>query len=147
MKTISITNSYEVAPSVLWNLVINYDDLCTIAGRAISFKGLPSGELTQGQAVTATISLLGLLPRQKYSIEITKRDDLNLVLCTAEHGAGLNIWNHTVKVWESCGKSYLVDIVEIEAGWLTLPATLWAKFIYRRRHAPRSELLSKLALN
>mgnify|MGYP000524797048 CR=1 FL=1 len=145
MKTVSITNSYKVAPSEIWKIVVNYSDLRTIAGRAISFEGLPDGEITQGQSVTATISLLGLLPRQAYSIDITKRDDFNFVLCTQEHGAGLTNWNHTVKIWESCGTSYLVDIVEIDAGWLTMLATLWAKFIYRRRHAPRRLLLDKLA--
>lgn len=143
MKTVSITNSYKVAPATLWNLVVNYNDLSTIAGRTISFKGLPNGEIKQGQSVTATISLLGLLPRQDYSIDITKRDDHNFVLCTREHGAGLNMWKHTVKIWESSGTSYLVDIVEIEAGWLTIPATLWAKFIYRRRHGPRTALLKE----
>ena len=145
MKTVTLATSYSVSADDLWKIVTSYDALGKIAGRAISFRGLPEGEFEAGQSIEVSISLLGLLPRQEYHINILERDDEFRVIKSSEHGAGVKVWQHTLVVSESADGCTLVDIVNIQAGWLTLPAALWAKFIYRRRHVPRLRLLEAAA--
>lgn len=147
MRTVSVANRYSYSPDKLWDIATRYDALGEISGRAVSFRGLPTGELKEGQSVDASISLLGLLPRQQYHIRIIERDDKKMILRSSEHGAGVKFWRHTVLILKSCGGSLLVDTVEVEAGWLTIPAALWANFLYRKRHWPRLKLLRKLAQN
>lgn len=143
MKTVVIANSYTVSADVLWKLSVNYSALGMIAGRTISFRGLPPGEFTQGQSVRVSIALLGLFPRQEYHIDILERDDQRRTIRSSERGGGVNAWRHTLVVREAPGGSLLIDTVEIEAGWLTIPAALWAKFIYRQRHWPRIRFLQR----
>lgn len=143
MKTVKIIHTYDVSATLLWSATTQYKILEQVAGRTISFKGLPDGEIIEGQSINVTISLLGLFPRQEYNIDIVLRDDTNKILRSAESGAGVNKWNHTatVSTWNS--GSMLTDTIEIEAGWLTIPAAIWANIIYRRRHKPRLRILAR----
>lgn len=145
MKTVIIRNTYDVPAEQLWKAATNYGDLDKVAGSAVSFQGLPDGEFSQGQSISVTISLLGLLPRQDYHIAILERDDINRILRSSERGAGVNIWNHTMAVSDHADGSLLTDTVEVEAGWLTIPAALWAKYLYRSRHKPRLRVLASAA--
>lgn len=141
MRTVIVSNVYPVSADKLWQVATDLDDLNEIAGRAISFRGLPNGRLTTGRSIDVTISLLGLLPRRAYHIEVLECDDIRRTLRSSERGAGVDAWLHTMVVSETAEGSVLIDRIEIEAGWLTLAASIWAKFVYRRRHGPRLRIL------
>lgn len=132
-----------MSPDKLWNVVTDLDALNEIAGRAVSFNGLPSGRFETGQVLKVSVSLLGLLPRQKYCIKVIEVDDVNRTLLSSESGAGVALWRHTAIVSKDGWGSVLKDQVEIEAGWLTLAASIWATFLYRRRHSARLRILER----
>ncbi|WP_300010195.1 hypothetical protein [uncultured Roseobacter sp.] len=141
MKRITVQNEYPVCAARLWALATSYAALHDVMTGLATFEGLPNGRTRTGQRLEITVSLFGKLPKQPYFIEILECDDLALILRSAEHGAGVKTWLHTLTVTETEAGSRLQDQIDIDAGTLTPAFALWAKYLYHARHKPRLRLL------
>ncbi len=142
MRTVRVEHDYPVPPAQLWQIATDYDALAEVMKGLISFEGLPAGRTHTGQSFTVMVSLFGRLPKQPYFMEVLECDDARMVLRSSERGAGVKTWNHTLTVSQTATGSRMSDHIDIEAGLMTLPFALWAKFLYKARHKPRLRLLN-----
>lgn len=141
MKTVTLTHHYKSPARDVWALATNYGVLAEVMRGLITFTGLPEGRTYTGQSVTVMVSLFGKLPPQPYHMEVLECDDQAMILRSAERGAGVKSWQHTLQVMETEDGCSLSDRIEIDAGWLTTPFAWWARYLYKKRHAPRLRLL------
>lgn len=141
MKTVRLSHEYKADPHDLWALCTDLDALVDMMDGLISFEGLPSGQIYEGQEIDVRVSLFGRLPSQPYHMRVDECNANAMRVRSTEFGAGVESWRHTMIIESIPGGSRLNDVIEIEAGWLTWAFALWARFIYKRRHAPRLRLL------
>ncbi|MFS4439256.1 hypothetical protein ACMA5I_13675 [Paracoccaceae bacterium GXU_MW_L88] len=123
-------------------MVTDYGALARSMRGVVHFEGFPEGRLTTGQKIDLKISLLGVLPKQDYHIEVLERSDSPRIMRTLEWGAGVKRWQHLMTVDEIPGGSRLTDSIDIGAGLLTLPCVYWARYMYHARHKPRLDMLA-----
>jgi hypothetical protein len=143
MKTIRLTHDYDAPAADLWALAIDLDALQEVMRGLIAFDGLPSGRVHTGQSCSVMVSLFGRLPAQPYHMDVLECNDDAMILRSSEHGAGVKSWHHTLSVQDTPSGSRLIDVIEIDAGWLTWLFATWAKFLYSKRHAPRVRMLQE----
>ncbi|MCA0964334.1 SRPBCC family protein [Salipiger bermudensis] len=142
MKTVRLEHEYSSPAKEVWALVTDLDALAEITDGIVTFEGLPSGRVYQGQQITVRVSLFGILPPQPYFMEVLECDNDALVLRSFEKGAGVKSWRHTLTVEPQQSGSRLREVIEIDAGWMSWAFALWARFLYRKRHEPRVQMLA-----
>lgn len=143
MKTIELIHHYDAPARAVWEVAIDYDCLSEVMDGLVTFEGLPTGRVEAGQSITVMVSLFGRLPAQPYQMEVMEFDNDNMVLTSSERGAGVKSWQHTLRVSATQTGSQLCDKIEIDAGWATWIFARWARYIYRKRHAPRVRILAR----
>ena len=143
MRTIQLTHDYPFPASDVWNVAIDYDCLAEVMQGLIKFDGLPTGQAGLGQSISVMVSLFGRLPAQPYHMEIVEFNPDRMIMISSEQGAGVKSWHHRLQVTTTPTGSRLTDRIEIDAGWMTWPFTLWAKYLYKKRHAPRLRILDR----
>lgn len=143
MKTVRLTHDYRADPRDLWALCIDLDALAYVMQGLISFEGLPSGQIYEGQEIVVQVSLFGRLPNQPYQMRVEECDANTMRVRSTEAGAGVQSWRHTMTIESIPEGSRLNDVIEIEAGWLTWAFAVWARYLYKRRHGPRQRLLDQ----
>ena len=141
MRQLTLTHDYDVSPERLWALATDYGALAQVMAGRIAFEGLPEGRTKSGQSVDVMVSLFGKLPPQPYHMDVLECNDVTWTLRSSERGAGVKSWKHRVQVTATDQGSRLTDTLEIDAGWLTRPFCIWARYLYSARHAPRVRLL------
>lgn len=146
MKTIHLTHDYPAPARAVWEVAIDYDCLSEVMAGLITFDGLPDGHVHAGQKLTVMVSLFGKLPAQPYHMEVTAFDDARMHLVSSEQGSGVKSWKHSLQVTETETGCQLSDTIEIDAGWATAAFALWARYLYRKRHAPRLRILQRRGL-
>ena len=139
--TVTLTHDYAAPADRLWDVATDWDCLKTAMKGLVVYEGLPDAPLAEGQRIETRVSLFGLLPAFDYVMEILRFDPAERVVQSHEHGGAVTRWDHTLTVSPTPGGSRLSDKIVIEAGPMTWAYVLWAKFIYRRRHKPRLEML------
>jgi len=143
MRTIQLIHDYPYSARKVWEIAIDYDSLAEVMEGLIRFEGLPSGKVQAGQSVTVMVSLFNRLPAQPYHMEVVEFDDAAMRLVSSERGVGVKSWRHSLRVEATQTGCTLFDTIEIDAGWLTMPFSVWAKFLYKRRHNPRLTILAR----
>lgn len=143
MRSIELAHDYPYSARKVWDVAIDYDCLAEAMDGLIRFEALPSGKVQAGQSMTVMVSLFNRLPAQPYHMEVVEFDDTAMRLVSSERGAGVNSWRHRLRVEATQTGSTLFDTIEIDAGWLTMPVSVWAKFLYKRRHNPRLAILAR----
>ncbi|SDE83998.1 Ligand-binding SRPBCC domain-containing protein [Paracoccus isoporae] len=144
MKTVILEHEYASPAKEVWAVATDLDALKEIMDGVVSFEGLPSGRVYQGQKITVQVSLFGKLPPQPYFMEVLECDDEAMTLRSSEKGAGVKSWRHTLSVEPQQSGSRLRDVIEIDAGWMSWAFALWARFLYRKRHEPRVQILADM---
>ena len=132
---------YDAPPDRVWALVTDLGALAKVCRPYLVFENLPQGRIFTGQAIDVMVRLFGKLPAQPYHMTVESCDDQALVFQSREHGSGVKSWDH--RLWlEPRGQGTLLqEHIEIDAGLLTPVFLLWARMLYRARHAPRVDLL------
>lgn len=143
MKTVIVTHDYHASAKHVWAMATDLDDLKRVMEGVVRFDGLPSGRVHTGQNLTVKVSLFGRLPAQPYHMEVIECDNAAMVLQSSEKGVGVKSWRHRLTVEETPEGCRLRDVIEIDAGWLTGLFAAWARYLYRKRHAPRLRLLDE----
>lgn len=138
---VRIDHEYPVAPQTLWRLVTDLDVLAKVSKGFVTFEGLPSGALVQGQVIEVKFRLFGVFPPQPYRMEVLEVDPEDMRVRSFEFGGGVKSWRHTFQVHSTEQGAKLSDYIEIDAGWLSPLFALYAQILYRSRHKPRLRLL------
>ena len=139
--TIRIEHRYAASPDAVWEVATDF--VCfqeAMKGLAV-FRGLPEEPLRQGMIIDAEVSLLGLLPWARWTMEVREFDPVGRFFKTHEYGGSVTRWDHHLRVAPSDGGAALIDEIEIEAGAGTWIAARWGRYMYRRRHKPRLRML------
>ena len=145
MKTVTLQHNYDAPAKDLWALATDLDALQEVMDGIVAFEGLPEGRVHEGQVLSVNVSLFGKLPAQPYVMEVLECNDRAMIMRSSEKGAGVKSWCHTLRVEATPSGSRLHDHIEIDAGWMTWAFALWARFLYRKRHAPRVRMLAEMA--
>lgn len=143
MKIVELTHIYHAPARDVWDIAVDYACLTEVMRGMVSFDGLPDGRIEPDHSLTVMVSLFGFLPAQPYHMEIVSLDDVGMRFVSSERGAGVKSWRHTLDVADTATGCILTDHIEIDAGRLTWLFAGWARFMYRRRHAPRLRILAR----
>ncbi len=120
MKTVELTHDYDASADRLWRMANDFGALEKVTHGTIRFQNMPGGQTKTGQIADVRVSIFGLTPWQDYRMEVLERDDKTMTLRSAEHGAGVKSWRHTLWVTDRPnGASRLHDRIEIDAGILS----------------------------
>lgn len=145
--TVTLSHDYPYPAPEVWAVATDLDHLKTVTEGLLVFRGLPSGEIFQGQHIRVEVSLFGKLPFQPYEMNVVSFDTAGMRFQSHEIGAGVKSWCHTLRVVPTEDGSRIEEQIEIDAGILTPLFAAWARFLYRRRHAPRLRILQTAAPN
>lgn len=143
MKTVRLSHVYDHPPQAVWDVATDFDCLKEAMRGLITFKGMPSGTIHKGQVINVEVSMFGLLPYQPYRMELVELDPVARHFKSDEQGMGVDHWQHSLRVLPHARGAELVDEIEIEAGWRTSVVCAWARYMYKRRHKPRLEMLAR----
>lgn len=144
-RTVRVAHDYSYPARQVWDVVIDLDHLKTVTKGLVSFRNLPSGQISQGQHIHVDVSLFGWMPYQPYEMTILALDEAHMSFQSSEVGAGVKSWTHSLVVIPDDKGCRISETIEIDAGLATPIFAAWPKFLYRRRHAPRLRILAELA--
>ncbi len=143
-KTVQLTHVYPYPAERVWAIAVDLDHLKEVTAGLLVFRDLPSGRIHKGQQLRVQVSLFGKLPYQPYEMTVVECDDANRTFRSNEVGAGVKSWQHSLAV--VADEEYgcrIEEQIDIDAGWMTPVFVAWARFLYRRRHAPRLRILER----
>ncbi|WP_299410840.1 SRPBCC family protein [uncultured Roseobacter sp.] len=143
-KTIHLSHDYTYPAGWVWGVVIDLDHLKTITKGLVSFRNLPSGQIYQGQHIQVDVSLFSWMPYQPYEMTVIALDHEKMSFQSDEVGAGVKSWRHSLRVSPHKDGCRISEEIEIDAGMATPIFAAWARFLYRRRHKPRLQILASL---
>ena len=144
MGLIQVANDYPVDVDALWDISIDLGAMAHTMKGLLRYDGLQHCPATEGMVLNYDVSLFGVLPARPCRVEFVELDRDALRFRTVETGGGLRAWNHVMQIEATTTGSRLIDTVEIEAdvAWQTPIFERFARHVYRRRHAPRLDLLT-----
>lgn len=140
-RKLRFEHRYAVSPDRLFDLAIDLDTLEAVTKPWIQFHHLPSGPVREGQVIDVAMSVLGLFPVRPYKMRIELCDPARRRMRSVEDGMGVRRLIHDLEVVADGDGARLIDRVEIEAGWKTPFAAVFAWLTFRWRHPLRLRLL------
>lgn len=142
-KTISLTHAYDASPKAVWAIATDFEALAKVMEGLVSFEGLPTGRIEKGQHLEVMVSLFGKLPAQPYTMDLLDVDDAEMRFKSSEVGAGVKSWVHELQVVAVGQGCEIREQITIDAGLMTPLIAAWARFMYKRRHGKRLELMAQ----
>ena len=142
MRVVRLSHIYDHPTEQVWRVATDLDCLKEAVRGLLSFQGLPSGAIHQGQVLDVKVSMFGILPAQPYRMEVIEFDGSAHRFVSREEGMGVEHWQHSLRIIPHERGAELIDEIEIEAGWRTSMIAAWARYMYKRRHAPRLRMLA-----
>lgn len=143
--TVKLSHDYPFSPENVWTVATDLGHLKTITHGLLNFRNLPRGQIYKGQHIKVQISLFGKLPYQPYEMTVLTCDPATMSFHSQETGAGVKSWDHALSVIPTKTGSRIEEEITIDAGLATWVFAIWARVLYRRRHAPRLKILEGLA--
>ncbi len=140
--SVTLSHDYPYPACAVWAVATDLDHLKTVTGGVLKFRSLPSGTIFQGQHLCVEVSVFGKLPYQPYEMRVVSLDPAAMTFQSHEVGAGVKSWRHALRVVPDGAGCRIEEQIEIDAGILTPVFAAWARFLYRRRHAPRLRILA-----
>lgn len=145
-KTVTLHHDYDADPRDVWAVATDFASFAEAMKGVATFDGMPTeGRLAAGDVFDVKVRLFGWFPPMDYHMELVNFDDAVMTFTSVEHGGSIKRWAHTLTVTRSENGARLSDQVEIDAGLTTRLMVLWARFVYRKRHAPRQRMLARRA--
>ena len=141
-KRTSITRDYAVSAQTLWDDLLNPDSLAESMKGAVTYVGLPTEPVEQGQSFTVKLKRWGWLPMGKWTMKVVERDDANFVLRSEEFGNVVTLYQHRLSIEPiSDTQCRYTDEIEIDAGLFTSMVFPTFVAMYEQRHAMRKARL------
>lgn len=152
-KVVHLTHDYEYEADLVWSILTEFKHLETVMEGLATFKGLPEGQIFEGQKLSVEVSMFGKLPFQPYFMSVEHCDHKAFTFISSEKGAGVRSWRHSLSVVShNSGPTYaggscqVIENIEIDAGSITFIFALWAKCMYSARHKRRLAILKQFKL-
>ncbi len=142
--TVKLSHDYPFSAEHVWAVATGLDHLATVSHGLLKFRDLPSGKIHEGQHIKVQVSLFGKLPYQPYEMTVVSCDPATLSFQSEEVGAGVKSWRHALTVVPTKTGSRIEEEIAVDAGLATWLFATWARYLYRRRHAPRLQILAEL---
>ena len=141
-KQYKVSEIYPVSIEMLWRDILDPTALADSMKGAISYSGLPSEPVVQGQVIDVIIKRWGWLPLGRWRMEVVRRDDENFILESREGGGFVRDYKHRLELHaiDTVSTRY-TDYLDIDAGWLTPLIAPTFKKIYVQRHTMRRNRL------
>ena len=141
-RPLVLTHDYDAPPDAVWRVATDYACFARAMEGVATFDGMPAtGRVTEGQVLEVKVRLFGRLPPMDYRMEVVACDDAARTFRSVERGGAVRSWVHELSVDPRGTGARLTDRVTVDAGPMTPLMRLWARFVYRRRHRPRQEML------
>jgi hypothetical protein len=143
-RTVILHHDYPYPPRNVWTIATDFACFAEAMKGVATFEGMPeTGRLSADQSFDVKVRLFGKMPPMDYHMKLVHFDDDAMTFTSLEHGGAIKRWSHTLIVTASPDGARLTDRIEIDAGFLTFLMTLWAKFVYSKRHKPRLRMLAQ----
>lgn len=141
-RTVILRHDYATSAQEVWRVATDFACFAQAMKGVATFEGMPeTGRLQKGQKLAVKVRLFGRLPPMDYHMEVVELDNEHHRFKSIEHGGNVRRWEHTLTVSETEDGACLTDHIVIDAGLATPMMTFWAKFVYKKRHAPRLRML------
>ena len=140
-STIRLSHEYEATADAVWAVAIDWKALATMSASAVSYRGLPTGVLSEGQVAEFEISAFGIMPWSPYQVEVVEVSAAERRFVSHENGGMIKLWRHVMTIEETPTGARQSDVIEIDAGFMTWFVVILAKRMYAKRDAPRRALL------
>ncbi|MQQ09850.1 hypothetical protein GFB49_15400 [Epibacterium sp. SM1979] len=144
-RSVQLSHEYPYSAEQVWAVATDLDHLRTVTQGLLAFRDLPSGQIHSGQHLNVQVSLFGRLPYQPYEMTVVSCDPTQMTFQSEEVGAGVKYWRHSLAVVPTAAGCRIDEQIAIDAGHWTWAFAAWARFLYRRRHAPRMRILEAQA--
>lgn len=146
--TVTRTTTLDAPTPVVWRAVRTPAAFRAVTRGLLRYPPVASrkGGWEEGTTLTGWLWIFGVLPVGRYTIRVARIDDASWTLTSNEHGGLIRSWVHDI-VLEPVddGRTRYTDRIRIEAGWATLPVTVFAWWFYRVRQARWRRLAPELA--
>ena len=141
-KTTAISHDYAVSAQTLWEDLLDPNALAESMKGAITYVGLPTEPVDQGEAFTVKLKRWGWFPMGSWTMKVVERDDESFVLRSEEHGGLVRLYKHRLSI-EPTGPNSCryTDHIDLDAGFLTPLIFPTFKKMYLRRHQARKQRL------
>lgn len=137
-KQATISREYPVSAQTLWEDLLDPVALAESMKGAISYVGLPTEPVEQGQEFTVQLKRWGWLPMGEWTMKVVERDDENFVLRSEEHGNLVKLYRHRLSIEptgpDSCRYT---DHLDVDAGLFTPLVFPMFEKMYAQRHEMR----------
>ncbi|MEL7256925.1 MAG: hypothetical protein AAFN80_03660 [Pseudomonadota bacterium] len=137
---------YHDDPDALFAKASSFADVMHVTRRIAKYKHLPPVRMERGKTYTTDIRVFGVFRYANYKIRIDHMNPLDRVLITHEGNRDVRSWKHRVDVKSSRTGAVWTDYLEIDAGFLTPLACLFARFMYVHRHKQRGAVTTRSVL-
>ena len=147
LREVQRSHNYAFPARTVWHVATDIDHLKTVTEGLLAFRALPSVTISEGQSLDVQVSQLGLFTYLPYRMSVLPLDDTQMSFASEAKGVGVKVWRHSLQVFPTGTGAQIREAIEIDAGWKTLLFVAWARFMYRRRHPRRVNILRLLKDN
>lgn len=142
-KQYELSDIYAVGIEALWRDILDPVALSDSMKGSISYSGLPSDPVVQGQVIDVTLKRWGWLPMGSWRMEVVRRDDENYILESREGGGVVRDYKHRLELEAiDANTTRYTDRLDIDAGWLTPMIAPTFRKLYIQRHDMRKARLA-----
>ena len=133
-----ISRRYPVSAETLWADILDPTALAEAMDGAVTYVGLPSEPVYEGQRISVSLKRWGWLPIGQWTMEVVRRDDENFILESREHGNVVRCYKHRLVVTPVDGECCdYTDYLDLDAGFLTPLVFPMFRAMYEKRHEVR----------
>ena len=134
----SISRVYPVRAATLWNDILDPIALAESMDGALTYVGLPSEPVFEGQRIEVSIKRWGWLPMGRWTMDVVRRDDANFILESHEFGNVVRSYRHRLEIEAlDDGTAKYTDYLELDAGIFTDLVFPMFRSMYEQRHEMR----------
>jgi hypothetical protein len=143
-----ISTIMNTTPELLWKEITKPSSLQYVAAPILFFYPTSDTAFNSSWEINKEYNLklyfLKCIPLGFHTITIKKIDISTNEIMSNESGLLVKVWNHTIK-FKSINSDQIeyIDIIEINAGLLTIFIWMFSHFFYRHRQRKWKLLLSK----
>ncbi len=130
-----------------WELLQEWNTFLYVTRGVLAFEleDPPPVRFQPGQVHRGRLWLAHVLPGWRHELKVIAVDPKKREIHTNESGGLLRVWNHGLIVRPlSADTCVYTDEVELDAGWLSLPAWLVTHAVFRYRQARWRRLARQL---
>ena len=138
----TIQRDYAISAADLWTDLLSPAALADSMKGAVTYIGLPTEPVQEGQEFTVQLKRWGWLPMGAWTMKVVERDDDNFVLRSEERGNVVKRYRHKLSIIptgpDTCRYT---DHIDVDAGVFTPLVFPMFEKMYLQRHEMRKARL------